>query len=160
MPVHTIVESPIGPLTAVRDGAAITGLYFPAHAPAPAPARLGERDDAGFDDLRDQLAEYFAGTRHAFDLALAPSGTDFQVDVWGVLRTIPYGATWTYTEVATAVGRPGSVRAVAAANGRNPLSIVVPCHRVIGASGSLTGFAGGLERKRFLLDLESGDRLF
>ena len=104
-----------------------------------------------------QLGEYFAGERTRFDLALAPAGTRFQRAVWAALRTIPYGETRTYTEQAVAVGRPSAVRAVGAANGRNPIAIVVPCHRVVGADGSLTGFGGGIDRKRWLLAHERQD---
>ena len=106
------------------------------------------------DDARTQLSAYFAGDLERFDLPLAPSGTEFQRRVWEEVARIPYGGTSTYSAVATAVGRPSACRAVGAANGRNPLPIVVPCHRVIGAAGSLTGYGGGLDRKRALLDLE------
>ncbi|WP_285187323.1 methylated-DNA--[protein]-cysteine S-methyltransferase [Rhodococcus sp. MEB041] len=153
---HTVLDTPVGPLTVVRTGTALSGVYFPGHRPAPAPGRIGTARADGFDEIRDQLAEYFGGRRRCFDLELAPVGTEFQNEVWAALRTIPYGETWTYSALAVTVGRPTSVRAVASANARNPLSIVVPCHRVIGMSGSLTGFAGGVERKRLLLDLESG----
>ena len=102
------------------------------------------------------MEEYFAGKRQAFDLPLAPSGTEFQRRVWAALTEIPYGETRSYGQIATAIGQPGASRAVGMANGRNPVSIVVPCHRVVGASGSLTGYAGGPERKQFLLDLERG----
>ncbi|MGB3772446.1 MAG: methylated-DNA--[protein]-cysteine S-methyltransferase [Rhodococcus sp. (in: high G+C Gram-positive bacteria)] len=138
-------------------GDALAGVYFPAHAPAPAPARLGRRSDDGFDGIVEQFSDYFDGRRTSFDLPLEPAGTEFQHSVWAALRTIPYGETWTYSQLAVAIGRPSAVRAVASANARNPLSIVVPCHRVVGMSGSLTGFAGGVARKRFLLDLESGE---
>ena len=106
--------------------------------------------------LDAQLVEYFAGERTSFDLPLAPTGSDFQQKVWAALRTIPYGDTWSYGRLAEAIGQPGAARAVGLANGRNPISIVVPCHRVVGSSGKLTGYAGGVERKAFLLDLERG----
>jgi methylated-DNA-[protein]-cysteine S-methyltransferase len=106
------------------------------------------------DDARAQLSAYFAGELDRFDLPLAPAGTEFQRQVWAEVARIPYGGTSTYSAVAAAVGRPSACRAVGAANGRNPLPIVVPCHRVVGAAGSLTGYGGGLERKRALLDLE------
>ncbi|WP_442970482.1 MULTISPECIES: methylated-DNA--[protein]-cysteine S-methyltransferase [unclassified Rhodococcus (in: high G+C Gram-positive bacteria)] len=154
--VHTVVATPVGDLTLVRAGSALAGVYFPAHKPAPAVGRLGLGSSEGFEEITTQLSEYFAGDRRRFELTLDPVGTEFQQSVWAALRTIPYGETWTYSDLARAIGRPTSVRAVASANARNPLSIVVPCHRVIGMSGSLTGFAGGVERKRLLLDLESG----
>ena len=112
--------------------------------------------DGSLDEAAGQLGEYFAGERRTFDLPLAPEGTDFQRRVWAQLRAIPYGSTSTYGEVARAIGATNGFRAVGLANGRNPIAIIVPCHRVIGADGSLTGYAGGMERKRFLLDLEAG----
>ncbi|WP_170312827.1 methylated-DNA--[protein]-cysteine S-methyltransferase [Prescottella subtropica] len=152
--VHTVVDSPIGPLTLVRGSDGLCGLYMHEQRHLPAPERFGARRDTGFDAVIDQLAEYFAGERTAFTLDVAPSGTEFQQRVWAALRTIPYGDTWTYLQLAEQLGNPAAIRAVAAANGRNPIGIVVPCHRVIGSDGSLTGYAGGLDRKRFLLDLE------
>jgi methylated-DNA-[protein]-cysteine S-methyltransferase len=125
------------------------------------PETLGERSSAGLGDVVRQLGEYFAGERTAFDLPLHPYGSDFELAVWDQLTRIPYGETRSYGYVAKAVGEPGGAQAVGAANGRNPIAIVVPCHRVIGADGSLIGFGGGLPRKRFLLDLEQrADRLF
>jgi methylated-DNA-[protein]-cysteine S-methyltransferase len=158
--MHTVVPSPIGPLTLGHEDGALVRL---AMSPPTAldPDGLGERSDEGFDDVVRQLGEYFAGERTAFDLPLRPVGSAFELAVWGQLTHIPYGETRSYGYVATAVGEPGGAQAVGAANGRNPLAIVVPCHRVIGADGSLVGFGGGLWRKRFLLDLEQrGDRLF
>jgi methylated-DNA-[protein]-cysteine S-methyltransferase len=114
------------------------------------------RADAAFAEAHRQLTEYFAGARQRFDLELKPAGTPFQRRVWRALREIPPGRTATYGELADRLGRPGAARAVGAANGLNPISIVVPCHRLVGADGSLTGYAGGLERKRFLLELEEG----
>jgi methylated-DNA-[protein]-cysteine S-methyltransferase len=157
---HTVVPSPIGPLTLVREDDALVRL---AMSPPTAiePDMLGARSEGGFDAAVQQLGEYFAGDRTAFDLPLHPRGSDFELAVWGQLTAIPYGQTRSYGYVAQAVGEPGGAQAVGAANGRNPLAIVVPCHRVIGADGSLIGFGGGLPRKRFLLDLEQrGDRLF
>jgi methylated-DNA-[protein]-cysteine S-methyltransferase len=157
---HTVVASPIGPLTVVWEDGALVRL---AMSP---PGRfvdteLGERTDDGFADVTRQLGEYFAGERTAFDLPLRPVGSGFELAVWDQLTRIPYGETRSYGSVAAAVGEPGGAQAVGAANGRNPLAIVVPCHRVIGADGSLVGFGGGLARKRFLLDLEQRDsRLF
>ena len=157
---HTVVPSPIGPLTVVREDDALVRLAMSPPTGIDAEA-LGERSDEGFDDVVRQLDEYFAGERTAFDLPLRPVGSEFELAVWGQLTTIPYGETRSYGFVAAAVGEPGGAQAVGAANGRNPLAIVVPCHRVIGANGSLVGFGGGLPRKRFLLDLEQrADRLF
>ena len=158
---HTVVPSPIGPLTVVRDedGALVRLAMSPPRA-LDADA-LGARADAGFEDVARQLAEYFAGERTAFRLPLRPVGSPFELAVWDQLTRIPYGETRSYGRVAEAVGEPGGAQAVGAANGRNPIAIVVPCHRVIGADGRLVGFGGGLPRKRFLLDLEQrADRLF
>jgi len=154
VPHHALLDSPLGDLTVVAEGGALTALYFPGHLRMPPPGTFGPRDDAAFAAVRDQLAEYFAGERTSFDLPLAPRGGDFQQRVWRLLRAIPYGETRTYGDLARELGDPALAQAVGAANGRNPLSIVVPCHRVVGAGGSLTGFAGGLSRKRFLLTLE------
>ncbi len=143
-------SSPLGNLRLVSNGQALVGLYFEAHSPAP-------RFDgpAGEDEVlratRAQLREYFEGRRQVFDLPLAREGTAFQEQVWSSLAAIPWGALHRYGEIAAALGRPRSARAVGACVARNPLSIVVPCHRVVGASGALTGFAGGVERKRWLL---------
>lgn len=156
---HTIIDSPIGALTLVREPQGITGVYMLEHRPAPNEALFGERDDPSFADAVQQLGEYWAGERTSFELVLAPAGTDFQRRVWQALREIPYGETRTYGWIAAAVGQPTAVRAVGLANSRNPLSILVPCHRVVGSSGALTGYAGGVERKRFLLDHESGAAL-
>ncbi len=156
---HSIIDSPIGAITLVRDEAGLTGVFMLEHRPTPDEARFGERDDAALADAARQLGEYWAGERRAFDLPLAPAGTPFQLRVWEALRSIPYGETRTYGSIAAAVGQPTAVRAVGLANSRNPLSIIVPCHRVVGARGALTGYAGGVERKRFLLDHESGAAL-
>ena len=148
----TVLEpTPVGPLLLVSDGAALTTLHF-GGGPGP-----GERDDADpvLVDAVAQLREYFAGDRKEFELSLAPAGTAFQRTVWERLREIPYGTTISYGELARRVGNPAASRAVGLANGRNPIAIVVPCHRVIGANGSLTGFAGGMDAKRALLELES-----
>lgn len=154
------VRSSLGKLLLVgeRRGArlAVRGIYFDAVAPSAA-VPPGAIEDAGvFADVLEQLEAYFAGERRTFDLALEPKGTDFQRRVWKALARIPYGTTTTYAAIAQAIGKPRAVRAVGAANGRNPLSIVIPCHRVIGADGTLTGYAGGLPNKRRLLALESG----
>lgn len=156
---YAVVDSPVGPLTLVGDGDAVVGLYFEGPGPLPVAARAGTRDDTALPALREQLAAYFAGDLTEFDVPLAPTGTPFQLRVWLALRAVPYGGTCTYGDIAAAVGRPTAVRAVGAANGRNPISIVVPCHRVVGAAGALTGYGGGLARKRALLDLESGSAL-
>jgi methylated-DNA-[protein]-cysteine S-methyltransferase len=162
---HTVVDSPVGPLTLAGDGTALIGLYFDGHLRAPRLTDLGSRADGGFDAAAWQLGEYFAGTRREFNLELAPRGSAFEKQVWALLTKIPYGETRTYGQLAAELGDPGGAQAVGNANGWNPISIIVPCHRVVGASGSLTGYAGGLGRKRFLLSLEEpsaadGDRLF
>jgi methylated-DNA-[protein]-cysteine S-methyltransferase len=156
MNVFTTHPSPIGELTLVGDGAALTGVYMTSHRHRPPLPAGALRDDAPFAQARTQLDEYFAGARTGFDLPLQMEGTPFQLTVWRALLDIDYGQTESYGELARRIGRPDASRAVGLANGRNPLSIVVPCHRVIGASGSLTGYGGGVERKRFLLDLEAG----
>ncbi len=154
---YSVMQSPIGPLTIVATNGALVAVLMDGHHRSPVPeSAWGERVDDALPDATLQLEEYFAGKRQAFDLPLAPSGTGFQRRVWAALAEIPYGETRSYGQIATAIGRPGASRAVGMANGRNPVSIVVPCHRVVGASGSLTGYAGGPERKQFLLDLERG----
>jgi len=153
---HTHVDSPVGPLLLAASDAGLHVIEF--HAPrhvAPRGPAWTAGDHPVLRETARQLEEYFAGTREAFDLPLAPEGTAFQRQVWQTLATIPYGRTISYAELAERVGRPRASRAVGAANGRNPLPIVLPCHRVIGANGSLTGFGGGLPTKRFLLDLEA-----
>ena len=152
MTIYTTMDSPIGELTLTGDGSALTGLYMERRE---GPGVDWVRDDASFREARRQMEAYFAGELTAFELPLAPSGTPFQEKVWLALRTIPYGKTASYRDIAIQVGNPTAVRAVGAANGRNPISIIVPCHRVIGANGSLTGYGGGMERKRWLLDLEA-----
>jgi methylated-DNA-[protein]-cysteine S-methyltransferase len=154
------VESPIGPLLLTGDGTSLTALHLPESGRTP-PVDAGwiEADRAGGGVLAEaarQLGEYFAGERTTFDLPLAAEGTEFQQRVWAALRTIPYGATASYGEIAGRVGSPKASRAVGLANGRNPIAVVVPCHRVVGADGSLTGYGGGLPAKRTLLDLEAG----
>ncbi|MFD1214319.1 methylated-DNA--[protein]-cysteine S-methyltransferase [Arthrobacter sp. GCM10027362] len=152
--VHTVMDSPLGELTLVAGLGGLCALYFPGHRRLPEVSALGARCEDGFGDAKRQLAEYFAGERTGFDLPLAPAGDAFQLKVWDLLRRIPYGQTRTYGQLARQLGGPHLARAVGNANGRNPISIVVPCHRVIGADGALVGYAGGLERKRFLLELE------
>jgi methylated-DNA-[protein]-cysteine S-methyltransferase len=158
--VHTVVDSPVGPLTLVATDGALAGLYMDDQRHRPAGEAFGEREEFGAPDptpLReaaDQLEDYFAGRRTVFDVPVAFAGTPFQNRVWAALREIPFGETLSYGELAERVGRPGAARAVGLANGRNPIGIVVPCHRVVGGGGSLTGYGGGLARKRYLLDLE------
>jgi len=152
---HTVIDSPLGELTLVANDGVLAGIYFPTHTHLPRPETFGTRVGAGFETVTDQLAEYFAGERHDFDIPLAPRGDAFQQRVWELLRHIPYGETRTYGQLAVELGDPALARAVGAANGRNPISIVVPCHRVVGADGRLVGYAGGLARKQFLLDLEA-----
>jgi methylated-DNA-[protein]-cysteine S-methyltransferase len=154
---HTLVESPIGALTLVAEDGVLTGLYFPHHWYRPDPATFGPRAEHGFDEVRAQLAEYFAGERQRFDLPLRAAGDEFQRRVWALLDRIEPGQTTTYGELAAELGDPALAREVGAAVGRNPLCIVVPCHRVLGKGGKLTGYAGGLARKRFLLELERTD---
>ena len=153
---YAVVPSPVDDLILTGDGTSLTGCFFTGTGHDRDPRAGLERDDEAFADAIQQLGEYFAGDRTSFDLALAPSGTAFQLRVWEQLRTIPYGATCSYRDVALGIGATNGFRAVGLANGRNPISIIVPCHRVIGADGSLTGYGGGIDRKRFLLDLESG----
>lgn len=154
MRTHTTVDSPVGPLTLVDDDGALAGLYMADQRHLPDPASFGPRDDGAQPALREQLTAYFAGELREFDVPLAVAGTPFQQAVWSALREVPYGTTCTYGDLAAAIGRPTAVRAVGAANGRNPVCIVVPCHRVVGSGGSLTGYAGGVERKQLLLALE------
>lgn len=153
---YTVFATQLGTLYATLEGDALTGIYFEGGRHAPAIASDWHRADtaAPFRSLAAQLAEYFDGERTAFDLPLAPRGTPFQVRAWKEIARIPFGRTITYAELASRCGAPDAVRAVGAATGRNPLSIVVPCHRVMGSGGSLTGYAGGLERKRRLLEIE------
>ena len=157
---QSVVASPIGPLTLVAAGGGLAGVYMDAQRHLPPAWALGEPagpdgpDAALLAAAAGQLAGYFAGQRTEFELPLATSGTEFQRRVWGALRDIPYGETISYGELARRIGSASASRAVGLANGKNPVSIIVPCHRVVGADGSLTGYGGGLDRKRFLLDLE------
>ena len=153
--LYSYIDSPLGDLLVVRDAEGITGLYLPTGRHAAARNPGWTRDDSAFDDARTQLGEYFAGGRTQFDLPLHAHGTAFQTKVWRALCDIPYGATASYGETAQAIGSPTASRAVGLANGQNPISIVVPCHRVIGANGSLTGYGGGLDAKRWLLSHEA-----
>jgi methylated-DNA-[protein]-cysteine S-methyltransferase len=151
---YSILESPIGELRLTAEGGVITGVWMLDPEDSVDPGAGWVRDDAPLAEARTQLQAYFAGDRTDFDLPLAPRGTAFQLRVWEGLRTIPFGETISYAELARRIGDPRAVRAVGAANGRNPLPIILPCHRVIGADGSLTGYGGGLPRKRILLELE------
>jgi methylated-DNA-[protein]-cysteine S-methyltransferase len=152
MNAYSYFESPIGRLLLTSDGTALTGLYME-------PSRKAQCTDGWAEDVTvaplsaavRQLTEYFAGTRREFDLPLRLQGTTFQTRVWRELTEIPYGQTWSYGQLAHRIDKPSASRAVGLANGRNPISILVPCHRVIGADGSLTGYGGGIERKRWLL---------
>jgi len=148
------VSSPVGQILIAGDQEGLKHVIFPTGKNAIKAPSNWVRDDDFLKDVSDQLTAYFAGERTSFDLKLAPTGTSFQRSVLEALLDIPYGQTRSYAEIAQAVGRPKAYRAVGSANGRNPLSIVIPCHRVIGASGALTGFGGGLETKKVLLDLE------
>lgn len=150
----SILESPIGALLVTSNGTAITRVYMQNHKHAEPQQPDWQRDDAQFTQTQAQFAAYFAGELASFDLPLAPAGTDFQQQVWQALRSIPFGQTSSYGELAASLGKPKASRAVGMANGRNPISIIVPCHRVIGADGSLTGYGGGIERKRWLLGHE------
>jgi methylated-DNA-[protein]-cysteine S-methyltransferase len=150
-----IIESPVGKLRIEADERSITGIWLNARAnvtPGQATGVMAE--------LERQLAAYFEGRLTEFDLPLSPKGTPFQLDVWTALQSIPYGSTCSYSDIAKKIGRADAVRAVGAANGQNPIPIVIPCHRVIGANGSLTGFGGGLPMKKWLLAHERGGQLF
>jgi len=155
---YTTFESPLGPLLLMSDGTALTGLHTDNDKHRPAERSDWVRDDgmAPFAQTIAQLRAYFDGNLTGFDLPLAPQGTAFQMTVWRELCNIPFGTTITYAELARRIGRPTASRAVGHSNARNPISIIVPCHRVIGADNSLTGYAGGLDRKRALLALEAG----
>lgn len=155
------VDSPAGPLVLMGNQEHLTHLLFDRTVPGAqsiSAAVTPDVDPNAFGDVVAQLEEYFAGTRTAFDVSVAPLGTAFQLDVWRALTTIPYAETLSYGALANRVGRPGAARAVGAANARNPISIIVPCHRVIGASGAMTGYGGGIDNKSLLLSLECEDR--
>lgn len=149
------MESPVGPLLLLSDGDHLTGLYMSAQKYEPVAAPEWRSDDSIFRAARDQLDAYFAGELQQFSLPLSPRGTEFQRRVWHALCDIPYGRTESYGALAGRIGRASASRAVGLANGHNPIGIVVPCHRVIGATGALTGYGGGLDRKRWLLAHEA-----
>lgn len=151
---YSYVESPIGDLLVAGDDGVLKLVSFPRGSMAREPDEGWERNDSEFDEVRRELGEYFEGKRESFDVPLEADGTDFQRDVLGALQQIPYGETRTYGEIAEHLGKPKASRAVGAANGRNPIPILIPCHRVIGSDGSLTGFGGGIDTKEFLLSLE------
>jgi methylated-DNA-[protein]-cysteine S-methyltransferase len=163
MITRTTIESPLGPMLASAEDGALTGLWFVGQQYFPKNAAEWRAVDGGpvFAALRTQLREYFDGTRTAFDVPLNPGGkhgTAFQRDVWNAIAAVPFGRTTTYASLAGTCGKPTAARAAGAATGRNPISLLIPCHRIVGSSGALTGYAGGLERKRALLALERGQR--
>jgi methylated-DNA-[protein]-cysteine S-methyltransferase len=152
---YSCIESPLGDLLVTRDADGLTGLCLPTGRYRQRVRDEWERDDDAFDDVRRELNEYFAGTLQDFTVPLRPRGSTFQKQVWLALSEIPYGETTSYGKVAASIGHPDRARAVGVANGQNPIPIIVPCHRVIGADGSLTGYGGGLDAKRWLLDHEA-----
>jgi methylated-DNA-[protein]-cysteine S-methyltransferase len=157
---HTVIDSPYGPLTLVADHGVLCGLYMTDQRHRPAEETFGPRDDTLFGEAEEQLEAYFKGELREFTVELRLDGTEFQRKVWQQLARIPYGETRSYGQLAAALGNPAASRAVGLANGKNPVGIIVPCHRVVGADGSLTGYGGGLDRKRRLLDFERGTSLF
>jgi len=151
---YRIIGSPIGPLTLAGNGSTLMHLRMADQTHEPDRAGWEPADPDAFADVVKQLDAYFAGTLTEFDVDMQSAGTEFQLRVWAALQTIPYGETRSYGQIAEQIGSPAASRAVGLANGRNPISIIVPCHRVIGSSGGLTGYGGGIERKRALLELE------
>jgi len=151
---HTVLATRLGTVTVVREEGALTGLYFPRHWPRPDRTAFGPRTDEGFGDVASQLGEYLDGDRSVFELPVKIKGTEFDQRVWELISGVPYGETTTYGDLARGLGAGTDPRDVGAAVGRNPLCIVIPCHRVIGSTGKLTGYAGGLDRKRTLLEIE------
>ncbi|GAB2918314.1 methylated-DNA--[protein]-cysteine S-methyltransferase [Streptomyces heilongjiangensis] len=160
MKQRTVTDSPCGPLTLVADDGVLRGLHMTGQRHRPPQKTFGPRDDTLLAEAKEQLAAYFAGELRQFTLALRLHGTGFQRGVWEQLARIPFGETRSYGELADALGSPRASRAVGLANGRNPVGIIVPCHRVVGSDGSLTGYGGGLDRKRRLLAFEQGTTLF
>lgn len=158
--VHTVIDSPVGRLTLASVDGFLTGLYMDRQRHRPSQEWFGVPDNAPFAEVIVQLEEYFAGKRTEFELPVKPVGTPFQRTVWAALCEIPYGETITYGQLADRIGKPTASRAVGLANGKNPIGIIVPCHRVVGADGSLTGYGGGLARKQHLLDFEQQRTLF
>lgn len=166
---HTTIDTSLGDLTLVAEGDNLTGLYFPGHWTQPSEASFGEATNADEDELftvvADQIRAYLAGQRHTFDVPVRTCGDDLSEQVWRLLTTIPYGSTTTYGDIAEEMGDRRLAQRIGQIVGHNPISIIIPCHRVVGANGALTGYAGGLERKQTLLALEepaevSGSRLF
>lgn len=156
MRLHTLVDSPIGDLTLVAEDDHLVGLYLTGQRHLP---RIdAPRSDRLLPRVKEQLTAYFAGQLQEFDVPIRLQGTAFQLQVWRALQAIPYGQTWSYGRIAEQIGRPTASRAVGLANGRNPISLVVPCHRVVGSDGKLVGYGGGLERKELLLALERTHR--
>ena len=151
---YSYYDSPVGSLLLAGDGIALNLISFPSGKAARLPQADWMRRNDAFKRVKQQLAAYFAGELTDFDLVLTPEGTEFQRSVWAELQTIPYGVTRSYGDIANQIGKPDASRAVGAANGQNPIPIIIPCHRVIGSNGSLTGFGGGLDCKQFLLRLE------
>jgi len=154
---YTVMKSPVGDITLIADDVCLRGIYWPNQKPDRVKFPNLEKSNYNrvLKSAVKQLESYFSGKRIEFDIPLSPVGTDFQEEVWEALRSIGYGQTVSYSDIARTIGRPKAVRAVGAAIGKNPLSIMIPCHRVIGSSGKLTGFAGGLGTKEFLLNLET-----
>ncbi|MFI1968474.1 methylated-DNA--[protein]-cysteine S-methyltransferase [Streptomyces cinnamoneus] len=152
--VHTVIDSPYGALTLVAEDGGLAGLYMEQQRHRPPEESFGERDSRPFGEVEAQLEEYFSGRRTEFDLPLRLRGTPFQRTVWEALLGIPFGSTVSYGQLAATIGRPAAARAVGLANGRNPVGIIVPCHRVLGSTGDLTGYGGGLDRKQRLLGFE------
>lgn len=157
---HTVIDSPVGQLTLAGTAGFLTALYMDRQRHRPPREWFGEPDREPFTEAIRQLGEYFAGQRTEFDLPLNPMGTPFQRTVWAALREIPYGETISYGQLADRIGNPAASRAVGLANGKNPIGVIIPCHRVVGADGSLTGYGGGLARKQHLLDFEQRKTLF
>lgn len=163
---HASVDTVLGALTIVADAESVVGIYFPDHTHPPTPEAIGEVVNEGDDPLISraarELREYLDGRRQRFDVPVSTDGDEFSESVWAYLRTVPFGETTTYGRIARELGNPGLAQRVGRAVGHNPVSILIPCHRVVGADGALTGYAGGLERKRALLDLEASEdsRLF
>ncbi len=151
---NVAIASPLGDLTLVRQSGNLVGLYYPRHRPAPSSPKLGVRTTEGFDEFETQLREYLAGARGRFELPFRAIGDDHDQKVWALVTGIPYGETVTYGQLACELEDGTTAQQIGAALARNPLCIVIPCHRVVGAGGRLTGYAGGLQRKRFLLDVE------
>jgi methylated-DNA-[protein]-cysteine S-methyltransferase len=151
---YTYVTTPVGRIRLTGQGGVLTGLHLADHPRCPPPDTAARVEDGALGEVANQLGEYFEGGRTTFDVDLELIGTPFQVEVWSALCQVPYGETTSYAAIAESIGRPSAVRAVGAANGRNPISIIVPCHRIIGADGSLTGYGWGVDTKAWLLDHE------